>query len=779
MTADTFGSLRLSSALSSPAPPPALPVLAASGPPPPSLSLDWTVTAGSVSIFSNATRVLLLNGEWVGPVVRVPLGARVSLRLTNAQPVPLSIHFHGIHQVGTPRADGAAHASAPALGQGKSATWEFVASPVGTHFYHAHAGLAAVSGLHGPLVVEPAGTGAEPRKPGSGFATPLGCTETGEPLVFSDAWAAPLDAIKAGLVAPGSAFAWPGNPDALLANGATSPVVSAWMPPPSAPAGADLFSGNTTGAVRLRFVGAAALSFLNLAISGHNVTVVEADGGGAVAPFSTQAVDLNAGERLSLLFTPSQPARAAGVAWLSVATRHRAKGPTLLVAIRLVEKGAGDGDESTRFPPPLSPTEAASFFASASAASPPPALPLPFQPGWNDTNATLALARRYASPPHGVPPPPRPPRDVAGPLVLVGTQNRVGPAALMRWSVNNGALHFAAVVRSSQHTQHPISYPNVLIRPTPLFTTVSFAYPGDPLLLLADAAVPRAPPAAPLQPAASANASASSANAVELAAVAASLALDDGQATPTMVDVAAAAARAAPSSAAAAAQERAWVTPTAALTQAAASAAAGSAAGSVSSSLPPSSSPAAPPSVATTLVPPLGSRYATTVAGAVGTSVFRVPPGEVVDVVLQNAPALNGVNEQHPWHLHGTSFAILAYGLGDWPGWANLTQPDATSAAEGSLLLHRVSHCARFGTFRIAHATPRISNVFSLYSVGSPRRCPQPVPPLAGHGHAPPGGMGVDPFRGGQPGRVAAALPHRVPLIYGWVPFLLHSSSRS
>jgi L-ascorbate oxidase len=41
---------------------------------------------------------------------------------------------------------------------------------------------------------------------------------------------------------------------------------------------------------------------------------------------------------------------------------------------------------------------------------------------------------------------------------------------------------------------------------------------------------------------------------------------------------------------------------------------------------------------------------------------------QTVDLVLQNAPALNGVEEQHPWHLHGDTFFVIAYGLGDWPG---------------------------------------------------------------------------------------------------------------
>ena len=37
--------------------------------------------------------------------------------------------------------------------------------------------------------------------------------------------------------------------------------------------------------------------------------------------------------------------------------------------------------------------------------------------------------------------------------------------------------------------------------------------------------------------------------------------------------------------------------------------------------------------------------------------------GEIVEIVMQNARALNNVTEMHPWHLHGFSFYVV--GMGD------------------------------------------------------------------------------------------------------------------
>jgi FtsP/CotA-like multicopper oxidase with cupredoxin domain len=53
--------------------------------------------------------------------------------------------------------------------------------------------------------------------------------------------------------------------------------------------------------------------------------------------------------------------------------------------------------------------------------------------------------------------------------------------------------------------------------------------------------------------------------------------------------------------------------------------------------------------------------------GALGskeTAVIRLEMGQVVEIVLQNARALNGVAEFHPWHIHGQGFWIVGRGQG-------------------------------------------------------------------------------------------------------------------
>jgi Multicopper oxidase len=52
--------------------------------------------------------------------------------------------------------------------------------------------------------------------------------------------------------------------------------------------------------------------------------------------------------------------------------------------------------------------------------------------------------------------------------------------------------------------------------------------------------------------------------------------------------------------------------------------------------------------------------------GTVGQVIIQVKQGDVVEIVLQNARALNGAAEFHPWHIHGHSFWVVGSGVGSY-----------------------------------------------------------------------------------------------------------------
>lgn len=102
------------------------------------------------------------NGQVPGPTIRVTEGDRVRVILTNRLPESTSIHFHGLV---TPNAmDGVPYITQPPVKPGATFTYEFVATPAGSHMYHAHHGADQITkGLLGAFIVDPKDRRAEPR----------------------------------------------------------------------------------------------------------------------------------------------------------------------------------------------------------------------------------------------------------------------------------------------------------------------------------------------------------------------------------------------------------------------------------------------------------------------------------------------------------------------------------------------------------------------------------------------------------------------------------------
>ena len=44
--------------------------------------------------------------------------------------------------------------------------------------------------------------------------------------------------------------------------------------------------------------------------------------------------------------------------------------------------------------------------------------------------------------------------------------------------------------------------------------------------------------------------------------------------------------------------------------------------------------------------------------------IYSLQQNQLVDIVIQNTVAINGVCESHPFHLHGHKFWIHSYGTG-------------------------------------------------------------------------------------------------------------------
>ncbi|MDP3771136.1 MAG: copper oxidase [bacterium] len=101
------------------------------------------------------------NGQIPGPEIRVTEGERVRFVFMNRLPKATTVHWHGLDVPNSQ--DGVPGLTQEPVAPGATFTYEFVASPAGTHFYHTHGSVHGDEaqqldmGLSGAFIVEPRG----------------------------------------------------------------------------------------------------------------------------------------------------------------------------------------------------------------------------------------------------------------------------------------------------------------------------------------------------------------------------------------------------------------------------------------------------------------------------------------------------------------------------------------------------------------------------------------------------------------------------------------------
>src|SRR6478735_9142993 len=105
-----------------------------------------------------SVRVWGYNCQMPGPEIRAREGDTIRVTLENDLPIPTTIHWHGVNV--RPEMDGVAGLSQAPVEPGQSFTYEFVAKPPGTRWYHSHTdpAIQVPMGLYGPLIIDPAST---------------------------------------------------------------------------------------------------------------------------------------------------------------------------------------------------------------------------------------------------------------------------------------------------------------------------------------------------------------------------------------------------------------------------------------------------------------------------------------------------------------------------------------------------------------------------------------------------------------------------------------------
>ncbi|CAF0802996.1 unnamed protein product [Rotaria sordida] len=93
--------------------------------------------------------------NFLGPTIRACKNNIIQVIVHNNLPnESTSIHWHGIHQLNTPWMDGVSHITQYPIMPMQSFDYTFVASSVGTHWFHSHIGAQYADGLFGVPIVE-------------------------------------------------------------------------------------------------------------------------------------------------------------------------------------------------------------------------------------------------------------------------------------------------------------------------------------------------------------------------------------------------------------------------------------------------------------------------------------------------------------------------------------------------------------------------------------------------------------------------------------------------
>lgn len=110
--------------------------------------VEWETEPGQVF------PAMTYNGMVPGPEIRVQVGDKVRINVTNELAETTGIHFHGVH---TPNSqDGIPFLTQPGIEPGATFTYEFDIVNSGSHMYHSHHNAAeqVIRGLLGAFIIE-------------------------------------------------------------------------------------------------------------------------------------------------------------------------------------------------------------------------------------------------------------------------------------------------------------------------------------------------------------------------------------------------------------------------------------------------------------------------------------------------------------------------------------------------------------------------------------------------------------------------------------------------
>ncbi|CUA69885.1 hypothetical protein RSOLAG22IIIB_04141 [Rhizoctonia solani] len=121
-----------------------------------------TLTNGTNNADGVSRSSWLLNGQTPGPHFVWDEGDDVSVTVINNGPEPITIHWHGIEQYGTPWSDGVPGLAQYPIRPGENFVYNFTLYQYGFYWYHSHYKMQLDDGLKGTIYVRPSSSRTKP-----------------------------------------------------------------------------------------------------------------------------------------------------------------------------------------------------------------------------------------------------------------------------------------------------------------------------------------------------------------------------------------------------------------------------------------------------------------------------------------------------------------------------------------------------------------------------------------------------------------------------------------
>eukprot|EP00798_Chlamydomonas_sp_ICE-L_P030205 gene30205-35189_t len=249
---------------------------------------------------SGLNGILGVNGSTPGPTLEVDVGDELWVKVLNKLSVATSLHWHGIHQVGSNRMDGVPGVTQAAISPGSTFLYRFKLDVPGTYWYHAHTASQYVDGLRGALIV---------RDPSASMYH--------ERVIQLTDWYhnTSKHIIEKEYLVPFSGARDP-IPVSCLINGigqhrCTDPAQCAYERIEAVRGTAD------HPMTKLRIINTAAFAVFNFSIDGHLMRIIAADST-PVHPVTVGSLRINVGQRYDVLVycSPDAPSCPDAPAWV-------------------------------------------------------------------------------------------------------------------------------------------------------------------------------------------------------------------------------------------------------------------------------------------------------------------------------------------------------------------------------------------------------------------------------------------------------------------------------